>query len=679
MIQFDTLKKLFLGSLLLGASSVNAQTAHPIATDNVAGNTVKNWYKDYVGTRLEVTKPSIIAGDKAFTIANDGGTGTVWGAALVTPLVNDTVVMAPAGYDTCGCSGFPAGSMTGKIALIWRGPIGAPCEFGYKALAAQNAGAVACVIINEYPGQGPVGMGAGASGASVVIPVFMIGNLDGIAIVNQYKDSVAAGNPNGVTMTITPWGLGNIDDLGLFSGSISTWHNTCIPSNQINGTNPAAYMGLNGAFVANFGTATATNVKLKATASFTPIGSSATVFVRDSVSLASFPAIDSIYAMFCPNQYNLPELTAGTKGRYDVTYNVSSDLVDQFTGDNTVTYSFFATDSLYCKGRYDFANNRPFVSLYTSAGGTPAPPYIWGPTYYVAKGGSTADRVQFSLSCSSGQGPIPSGTSTNIYVFKWIDGSNGQPADSFIENGELNLIGTAIKNFGPTDSTDGYFTVSVTDSLGAAANVKLDSNSWYYIGAEMPTVGTTIFYMGCDGGSDAYPRIYGRNHFHGYLEYASPVWPGDRGSSTNNQVANPGSAMAPCPFGGGSYNTDSVVFESQRGLIANIPLYVNNHPVTDTTHSGIGVKAVSSVYSKFEVFPNPASEYVNASLDLYATANLVTFSIVDASGRTIAKEVHTNVKNDTYKYATTTMASGNYYLMVNVDGHSIFKKFTVIK
>ena len=108
-------------------------------------------------------------------------------------------------------------------------------------------------------------------------------------------------------------------------------------------------------------------------------------------------------------------------------------------------------------------------------------------------------------------------------------------------------------------------------------------------------------------------------------------------------------------------------------------MYVNNHPTTDTTHHGIGVKAVSSVYSKFEVFPNPASEYVNASLDLYATANLVTFSIVDANGRTMAKEVHTNVKNDTYKYATTTLASGNYYLMVNVDGHSIFKKFTVIK
>ncbi len=674
MIQFDTLKKLFLGSLMLGASALNAQTAHPIATGTLGGTTaVNNWYKDYVGTRLEVTKPAIIAGDKVFTTASGS-----WGGTLVTPLVNDTVVMAPTGSDTCGCSGFPAGSMTGKIALIWRGPLGgSACEFGYKALVAQNAGAIACVIINEYPGEGPVGMAAGGSGASVTIPVFMIGNLDGIAIVNQYKDSVAAGNPNGVKMTITPWGLGNIDDLGLFTGSIATWHNTCIPSNQINGTNPMAYKGLNGAFVANFGTSTATNVKLKATASFTPTGSSATVIVKDSVSLASFPAIDSIYAMYCPNQYNLPELTAGTTGRYDVTYSVTSDAVDQFTGDNTATYSFYATDSLYSKGRYDFAKHRPFVSLYTSASGTP---YIWGPTYYVAKGGSSADSVQFSLSCSTGAGLIPTGTEVNVWFFKWVDGANGQPADSFIQNGELQLLGNGYKKFnGTTDSVDGYFTAAVLDSNDNPTTIILQDNSWYYVGAEMPSVGTsTIFYMGCDGGSDYYPRTYGRYHFHNVLEYGTPVYAGDR-KSTNSQWDNPGSAMIHSPFGQ-SVDIDSVVFSSQKGLVANVPLWVNNHPVVDTSHhSNIGVKAVSPVFSRFEVIPNPASDYVNAFIDLYTTASTVTYSIVDNSGHTVVKEVHTNVMNDTYKYPTTTLASGNYYLIVNVDGKNVFRSFTVIK
>ena len=109
-------------------------------------------------------------------------------------------------------------------------------------------------------------------------------------------------------------------------------------------------------------------------------------------------------------------------------------------------------------------------------------------------------------------------------------------------------------------------------------------------------------------------------------------------------------------------------------------MWVNNHPVVDTSHhSNIGVKAVSPVFSRFEVIPNPASDYVNAFIDLYTTASTVTYSIVDNSGHTVVKEVHTNVMNDTYKYPTTTLASGNYYLIVNVDGKNVFRSFTVIK
>jgi hypothetical protein len=241
----------------------------------------------------------------------------------------------------------------------------------------------------------------------------------------------------------------------------------------------------------------------------------------------------------------------------------------------------------------------------------------------------------------------------------------------------LNLEVTAIKNFGPTDSVNGYFTVAVTDSNGNPKQVTLDTNSWYYIGAEMPTVGSTIFYMGCDGSSDFYPRTFGRNHFHSYLEYGTPVWPGDRSSSTNNMVSNPGSALAPCPFGG-TYNTDSVVFSNERGLVATIPLIVNNHPgtVVDTVN---GVKNVSSIYSKFEVYPNPTSDFVNASIQLNSTASIVSYSILDGLGRAINKEVHNNVLNETYTYSTAKLPSGNYFMMVIVDGKSIFRKFTVIR
>ncbi|MCF8245723.1 MAG: T9SS-dependent M36 family metallopeptidase [Saprospiraceae bacterium] len=58
--------------------------------------------------------------------------------------------------------------LTGKIALIDRGG----CEFGFKALAAQNAGAVGVIICNFE--DATIGMGGGAVGGQVEIPTIMM-------------------------------------------------------------------------------------------------------------------------------------------------------------------------------------------------------------------------------------------------------------------------------------------------------------------------------------------------------------------------------------------------------------------------------------------------------------------------------------------------------------------------
>ena len=88
--------------------------------------------------------------------------------------------------DSLGCEPLVNGAdIAGKIAIVYRGT----CEFGMKALNAQNAGAVAVVIVNNIPGP-PVGMAGGTSGASVSIPVVMISQDAGALI----HDEVVAGN-----------------------------------------------------------------------------------------------------------------------------------------------------------------------------------------------------------------------------------------------------------------------------------------------------------------------------------------------------------------------------------------------------------------------------------------------------------------------------------------------------
>lgn len=89
------------------------------------------------------------------------------------------------------CEAMPAGSLAGKIAFLDRGT----CEFGTKMLNAQNAGAIAGLLVNIQSDE-PVGMGPGVDGGSVVIPSVSIGKGNG----NDIKASIAAGNTVNVTL-----------------------------------------------------------------------------------------------------------------------------------------------------------------------------------------------------------------------------------------------------------------------------------------------------------------------------------------------------------------------------------------------------------------------------------------------------------------------------------------------
>jgi len=70
------------------------------------------------------------------------------------------------------------GFTPGRIALVDRGN----CEFGLKALNAENAGASAAVIANDRDGTVLVAMGGGVDGGSVTIPVVALGQDDGNTI-----------------------------------------------------------------------------------------------------------------------------------------------------------------------------------------------------------------------------------------------------------------------------------------------------------------------------------------------------------------------------------------------------------------------------------------------------------------------------------------------------------------
>jgi PA domain/Secretion system C-terminal sorting domain len=679
MKQNYSFKALLSGLLLASSGIAQAQCLHPLTY--AAAASTSNWYSGFVGERFLVTYPSIIAGDKIFTTPNNGSgaTGT-WagfpGAGGCVPLTvpYDTLINYPS--DSCITSLPITIDMTGKVALVYRG---AGVQFGVKALAAQTAGAVACVIVNNVPG-GAVGMAAGTSGASVTIPVFMVSQADGDAMNNQLNEGIP------VTINVFNWSAGNVNDLGFVDGGLAQWHNGAIPAYELQaGGDPIPYRGFDGAFVANFGSADASNVWLSATTSFTPTGGSTVQIHKDSVMLASFPQTDSIWAMYCP-QYNLGSSITGN-GIINVTYNVTSTAtgwIDQFPFDNTASYQVYVTDNVYCKGRWDAANSRPFCTFYTGAGTNSAgtyDPYLWGPSYYV-KQSRYANNSTMSLvaGTSTGVDYIIPGGSLNIYLFQWIDGWTNTvtgstfPLDSIMQNGEFDLQGMAVINFdGATDSSFKFYNATYGDSTGNPANIMLDSNSWYWVAAEMEQSGSTNYSLGCDGVNNGYPRLLGRDTFNSYLEYYAPLWSaGDKSTSTNNLYTYSSYDCSIVPFGGTSYVTsiDSVVFANEKGLIPNISLATS--PFATKTQN------VKPVFAEFSVFPVPTATTLNVTLGLDKVAPQVTYRVLNTSGQVVSIETHSNVQNDTYAFSVEKLANGNYYMVVNANGKAMFKKFTVM-
>ena len=121
------------------------------------------------GKIFQVTAPEPAIGSY-FASAASG-----WGGAITEVPLTGEVVIADDGTGSAdsikGCN--PAvNSLLGKIALVDRGV----CQFGLKALTAQQAGAIACIICNFQ--QGTIGMAVGASGGAVTIPVVMLQKSD---------------------------------------------------------------------------------------------------------------------------------------------------------------------------------------------------------------------------------------------------------------------------------------------------------------------------------------------------------------------------------------------------------------------------------------------------------------------------------------------------------------------
>lgn len=270
-----------------------------------------------------VLQPPELAGPLEFSLA-DG-----WG---MLPDMNDPVnrVQAFAAIVDDGDPEVPeqgcatlvnTADIDGKIAVVWRGT----CEFGTKALNAQNAGAIGVVIVNNAPGA-PIAMGGGDNGASVSIPVVMITQDAG----NMLREEIEAGNVEILIGTV--WGMFP-NNLGVDQ------HRILIPTMAARpalvSSDPGSFATELGAWVYNWGAETAAQSDLNVT-----VKVDGNTVYDETVSSGALSPGDSVFIQlptFALNSYS---------GRYEITYLASEpDVEDDFIDDNIYATSL-TVDSL---------------------------------------------------------------------------------------------------------------------------------------------------------------------------------------------------------------------------------------------------------------------------------------------------------------------------------------------
>ena len=465
------MKKLLLSlSVILSAAAASAQViVAGVSPQNIVANYTHTWADPAGGWGTpDFNIPNTFVED-TIMLVDDGSTGTnaqgnPVSAEGCNPLIND---------------------LTGKIAVIYRNT----CEFGLKALNAQNAGAVGVIIINRNPGE-VIAMGAGASGANVTIPVVMLDLNDGATLVNEMA--------NGPVVVF----MGN--KTGLFPNDVSLLGRATLAPKAAMVHSLLAQNGTEfnfdlGAKVFNPGNQNQAAVTLTATIT-DPSGN--VVYDNSVNNLSINSGFDSTEV--APGTLPNFSLATYSAGEYTLTYTATiNGVTDEYLDDNTLTYKFSFNDSVFSyakpvNGSINAANHyRPGTN---------------NQTYSVCTviNDANANRVQaegvyFSATKAANTAPLD-GEEIALYLYKW--------EDAFADLNDANLAFNTL-----TEVASGfyYYPGDLQDQIVYGAfntPVALENNQRYLACAQ--TVNLDL-YLGYDNTDYTYNTDY----------YLQPMFPNE--------------------------------------------------------------------------------------------------------------------------------------------------------
>jgi hypothetical protein len=536
--------------------------------------------------------------------------------------IQDTLMLANDGSEGLNAQGNPVSAaacnpllnnLNGKIAVIYRGdgttnPTSGGCEFGVKALNAQNAGAVGVIIINREPGV--ITPGPGASGATVTIPVVMLSNTDGAILVNQMQSGAVVVFIGNKTLLFA-------NDVRLSPGAAFAPKQGFVPA--LLAQNGTEFNFSVGARIYNDGNLPQGNVSLRATVT-NPSGN---IVYDNSVSGLNISSVDSA-DVYPTGNFTLADFSLASypTGTYTLTYTASLDSLDEYASDNSISYTFTISESIYSAAKIDTATGLP-------SGKTFYRPSENNQTYSICSAINNPNASRLAVeglyfAATKGtvvpEDSLMAGEEMNLTLYKWEDvfADLNDPSFGF---GALTEMAQAYFYF--TDESQEGETV-----YGAFASpVVLEDNQRYL--ACVQTVNINL-YMGHDNTNYTWNTDY----------YLQPICPNE---------------------------SDGTWFAS--GFGTDVPNAVG---IKVMSSAGIGISEINTVNGS--AYPNPTSDDLTISIEGEGVA---TVTVTDISGRIAATSVISLV-NGKANFNVSALEVGMYIFNVVLENGKT-SQFNVVK
>lgn len=322
-------------------------------------------------------------------------------------------------------------------------------------------------------------------------------------------------------------------------------------------------------------------------------------------------------------------------GTYNGLYTLSNpaSATDSFPADNTFSFNFEITDSVFAKDNGSI-NSRNFGGRGTS----PSDVWSYGNMYHTKSCGKLT-----SVEIAIGNAVAKRNKTIYVYVYKW---QTGQTNINLTTIDHPNFVAYAPITLDNTHQDDRPFRVSLLDPNSNPGAITLQADADYLVVVES-TVRDSIEISTCEG----------------LLNYTAV-----RGE-TGSKYSRPRLASMII-----AKNTAGVLTLYPRGY-GDDQIPIVRMVVQDCS---IDVNQVQSEEASIELSPNPASEYLTLELGSAQLAEGLV-QITDLAGRVLLTETHTVGKGSPVMLALKSLPNGAYNLTVKTEKAFASKSFIVAK